>query len=109
MEFKKTLRKFFKAKISSDLPEPQNGQILYAESENKLYIDTETSRNQINPQRDWEEQNSDSPSYIVNKPEIGTVASKDLAESMEETEKIPTARMVSDALSNASVWIKIMP
>ena len=35
-----------------------------------------------------------SPSYIENKPELGTVASHDVAEEIAQTDQIPTAKLV---------------
>ena len=65
------LEKIFYKGIKRLFPsEIKEGQVLYAEDENGLYLDNENTRDRLNPPADWEETDQNSPSYIANKPEI---------------------------------------
>lgn len=75
-----------------------DGSVYVSEKTGKIQIDIGENRLTVNPPADWEETVKDSPSYISNKPTLGTVASHDIAEQISQSQDIPTAKQVYDAL-----------
>ncbi len=90
--------KFLKGNLAQ-LPETvTDGNIYFAKNSSGLYFDIGTTRYHINPQSDWNETTTSSLSYIQNKPEIGTVASRDVAEAIDLSTNIPTSVQVYNAI-----------
>ena len=90
--------KFLRGTMSA-IPEAiTDGYIYLAKNTGAVYFDISDQRVRANPPADWNETIQESPAYIRNKPEIGTVASHDVAEGVDLTTNIPTSRQVYNAL-----------
>ena len=70
-------------------------------------VDNNT-RIRINPPSDWNETEQQSPAYIANKPNLGTVAVKNVAEDINQTQDIPTSRQVYDAIREVSSAVETL-
>ena len=89
-DYNRIQRRYYKGK-KRQLPEYSNGQVVYAEEENELYIDSRIGRTRVNPPADWNEENESSPSYIANKPEV--------AENLNDLDKLATVNIIKNAIS----------
>ncbi len=85
--------KFIKS-LLSNIPESVNGHINFTTDEGGLYIDIDDKRYRVNPQSDWEQTDPAELSYIQNKPILGTASAHDIAESLDESEDLPTSAQV---------------
>ena len=83
-----------------DLPEVKSGQILYVEDTRSIFADQNNQRIRYNPPANWNETNIEDPSYIENKPELGTVSSQDLASTVNDSQKIPNISLVNSIVSS---------
>lgn len=84
----------------------KNGSLYIKKATQAVFIDISSERLRLNPPSDWNESNTESPAYIQNKPQIGTIASYDVATVMDNSDSIPTNQLVSaslEALSNRLV------
>lgn len=72
---------------SADIPEVDNGKILFETNTHALYADHNNQRIRYNPPADWNENDENSPSYIANKPEINSVLFS-TSQELTDTEKM---------------------
>lgn len=98
MGFIKSLRQSI-----SELPSAiSNGSIYFIKATRAMFMDIGGERFRLNPPSDWNEENIDSPAFIQNKPQIGTAASYDIATEMDDSDSIPTNKIVNDAMEEIS-------
>lgn len=85
---------------SADRPEVENGTILYETDTRALFVDQNNQRTRYNPPANWNETDTDDPSYIENKPTLGTASARNVASEIGENNDIPTAAQVNEAIQN---------
>ena len=91
----------FLRETASDISQTiKDGYVWLIKGTGALYIDVGQERIRINPPADWNETNEESPSFIVNKPELGTVSSYDVAQEIDNSDNIPTSKMVNNAINH---------
>ena len=100
---------------ADDMPEEiNNGCIYYTIDTKDIYIDINNVRTKYTfsgssagASADWAEDNEENAGYIRNKPELGTASACDVVDQVDESEDVPSAKAVYDAIVDASSWIKI--
>lgn len=100
---------------ADDMPEEiNNGCIYYTIDTKDIYIDINNVRTKYTSfgssagaSADWAEDNEENAGYIRNKPKLGTASACDVVNQVDESEDIPSAKAVYDAIVDASSWIKI--
>ena len=100
--------KFLRTSVSSLPNTIADGSMYFVKATKALFLDIGQERHRINPPADWNETDTESPSYILNKPTIGTAATYDVAATITDTGKIPDTDMVTEAINIAKTQISNM-